>query len=350
MEKFFKYIFFVSVLCILSSFLSADEMLTGQEYINRLNSFRPSKNIRSLYENPKTGEGYVEVRGEVVDIFEFGSDRYFTLHLKESSKTDPLSFIYINVPRNTEINDIRNQSVACVLKWDIISLSKDIIQAAPFIRDEHYNIEFFSYLPGVEAIEAEIKSRTNIRQYGKPADFVMPAQLATPQETNEKPIKISDGKLKVYNIIKSVNPKLTDGIADAYADFVITYSLGHGVDPLFLCAIITQESRFRNSATSRAGAQGLGQLMPMTAKGLGISDPYDPEQNIFGTAKYVKNVASNLFSKKARELTFSELKLVLASYNAGPNAVKKYKGIPPYSETRNYVVKVLNNYVKYLNL
>lgn len=356
MLKSLKTILLCAVLCILSFTLFADEMLTGEEYINRVKNFSHSKNIKSLYKDPKTGTGFVEVRGTVLNIFEFGEDKYFTLHLQNASENDPISYIYINLPENTEFKDIQNQDIVCMLKWDIITLSNNTANFSPMNTNDHYDIEFFAYLPAVSAIEEEIRSKTNIRQYGKPAEFVMPQLLATPKEIssgqiqNQQYTATNSGRLKVYKIIKSVNSKLSDNLAVAYTDFIISYSLGHGVDPIFACAIIAQESHFKNSATSKAGAQGLGQIMPRTAKGLGISNSYDPQQNIYGTTKYIKNAASLLFKKKAKDLTFGELKLVAASYNAGVNAVKKYHDVPPYSETKKYVVKVLNNYVKFLNI
>lgn len=99
-----------------------------------------------------------------------------------------------------------------------------------------------------------------------------------------------------------------------------------------LTAVGMQESTFRADAVSKAGAQGIMQLMPKTAAGLGVTDSFDPEQNIMGGAKYLRE----LLDRYDGNISFA-----LAAYNAGGNNVDKYGGIPPFKETQNYVEKVL---------
>lgn len=105
----------------------------------------------------------------------------------------------------------------------------------------------------------------------------------------------------------------------------------HGVDPSLIKAVIRAESGFRSGAVSRTGAQGLMQLMPGTARALGV-DPTDPGQNIDGGVRYLKQQLDRFGG---------DVKMALAAYNAGPGTVAKYDGVPPYAETQRYVMDVL---------
>ncbi len=110
------------------------------------------------------------------------------------------------------------------------------------------------------------------------------------------------------------------------------------VDPNLVKAIIANESGFNANATSDVGAQGLMQLMPATAAGLGVTDPYDPAQNVWGGTRYIRSMLDRFDGN---------VPLAVAAYNAGPGAVEKYGGVPPYAQTQNYVQNVLASYQKY---
>ena len=143
--------------------------------------------------------------------------------------------------------------------------------------------------------------------------------------------KILDTTVESKKNPNSVTRSEIDNLITKYAD-------KNGLDEDFVKAVINQESGFNPNATSHCGAMGLMQLMPSTAQGLGVKDAYNPELNIEGGTKYLKGLMDRFGNDKS---------LALAAYNAGPNAVKKYGGIPPYAETQNYVKKVLSKYDTY---
>ncbi|SET96669.1 lytic transglycosylase domain-containing protein [Geodermatophilus poikilotrophus] len=116
-----------------------------------------------------------------------------------------------------------------------------------------------------------------------------------------------------------------------YADLFTRAGSRHGVDPALLAAVAKQESGFNASAVSPAGAQGLMQFMPATARGLGV-DPLDPASAVDGAARYLAGLTEQ----------FGSTELGLAAYNAGPGTVRRYGGIPPYAETQNYVRSVMS--------
>lgn len=118
-------------------------------------------------------------------------------------------------------------------------------------------------------------------------------------------------------------------------DLVHRVSVENGLDPKLMDALVRVESGYDPRAVSRKGAMGLMQLMPATASRLGVADPFDPEQNVRGGVREFARLIDRYRGN---------LQLALAAYNAGEGAVARYRGIPPYNETRNYVSRILTIY------
>ena len=143
------------------------------------------------------------------------------------------------------------------------------------------------------------------------------------------------------DFVQRWNSRLSSGEAQVIAASILLFSEEYDVDPRLMVALIIAESDFRPQTTSNKGAMGLGQLMPDEVKDLGLSNPYDPVQNIYGSI-YLMRGRLDKYSGGASsgQIPMNQVILALASYNAGMGAVKKYGGVPPYRETQNYVKKI----------
>lgn len=167
----------------------------------------------------------------------------------------------------------------------------------------------------MDSIEKQFQSLVNATN--KPdSDF---QKILDAQMTNEEGVSAS--RSEINNLIE-------------------VYSQKNGLDVDFVKAVVKQESGFNPKATSHCGAQGLMQLMPGTAKSLGVINPYDAEDNVRGGTKMLAGLLKTYGGNK---------ELALAAYNAGGGAVKKYGGIPPYQETQRYVKNVISMYNKFKN-
>ena len=156
-------------------------------------------------------------------------------------------------------------------------------------------------------------------------DRIVPDEVPHPEPKPEAPV--ADG---VAQAASSVDPSLLQ--RTPYGEIIATMSQAHGVDPMLVRALIQVESNYRPKARSHKGAMGLMQLMPATAREYNVRNPYDPKANIAAGVKHLKGLIDRM----------GDVAMALAAYNAGEGAVKKFKGIPPYRETRNYVTRILS--------
>ena len=143
---------------------------------------------------------------------------------------------------------------------------------------------------------------------------------------------------KIFNYIKNSNPKLKDGEIEWLYNRIDKYSRQYNIDPYLIVAVMEKESSFDHETISSAGALGLMQIMPSTAKELGVN-PKRAEENIEGGIRYLRQQLDKYEGRY-------KVHYALASYNAGAGAVRKYGGIPPYTETQNYIRKIVEKYNK----
>ena len=168
--------------------------------------------------------------------------------------------------------------------------------------------------------------QTMVAQMNPPATPA-PAAAAT------APASSFAGALAAAQTSSSAAPVSGTGDSSAFDAQINAAAASNGIDPALLKGLVSQESGFNPNARSGAGAVGLTQLMPGTASALGVTDPLDPAQSLQGGAKYLREQLDRFGGDET---------LALAAYNAGPGAVQKYGGVPPYAETQNYVTSVMS--------
>ena len=158
-------------------------------------------------------------------------------------------------------------------------------------------------------------------------DKILPDEVPHPEPEAEQ----AKGKAKAEPTapLAAIDPDILE--RTPYGEIIASVSEAHGVDPMLVRALIQVESNYRPRARSHKGAMGLMQLMPATAREYKVKNPYDPKANIAAGVKHL-----------ARLIQDHGETMALAAYNAGEGAVKKFGGIPPYRETRNYVTKILS--------
>ncbi len=192
-----------------------------------------------------------------------------------------------------------------------------------FIYYLRYIVFIFSFaITSHHALAYEYITASGIQ---KSPDFIPKAAQIKPQSTL-KVGRVSTGKKITQNSCLRRNK---------YQMAIERISARYQVDPKLVTAVIAAESCFKPKIVSPKGAEGLMQLMPFTAKRFGVTNSFDPMQNIMGGVKYLRFLLKHFKN---------DVRLAVAAYNAGEGAVGRYKGVPPYKETRNYVVKVLQMY------
>ena len=302
---------------------------TPDEYFKARKGFGISQAVGVASLETLMGTRVLEVRGIVKGTM---SSNGTSLLLLESASGNPMFVSAKDVPEWLTGNEVHARLLIRANRaTEMGEITADLISAAP----EHI----------VRAAEDKVARETEAQ--------ARVAAKASPKGRTPPP-KPAGTPLKEWNLaphaatpyyaafIKQRNKRLSDAEAMRIATGVINFSINYGVDARLIMAMVMVESGFDPGATSRSGAMGLGQLMPGTARGMGVGNPYDSIDNLNGMVKLVRGHLDKY--GKQTNASYDSLVLTLAAYNAGSGAVRRAGGVPPFRETQNYVRKVITAY------
>lgn len=188
----------------------------------------------------------------------------------------------------------------------------------------------------MSALDGKINQTDNREQFSAPFQQLLNGQIAEQLTADKKPENLLNRAGNQQTMSGDVQQKIpSDRSTSDFDTYIKNSSEKYGVDESLIHAVINAESGYTPDARSSAGAQGMMQLMPATAKGLGVENPHDPEQNIDGGTKYLRHMLDKYNGN---------IEIALAAYNAGPGNIEDYQGIPPFEETTNYIQNVIEDY------
>lgn len=288
------------------------------------------------------GERTIEVQGRVTGYI--GSAGMYSLiltpsdgsHLYVRTATLPpgLSLpmdmrMVVRASRPTENSRISAELIAAADLVDAARVDQAMVKAAPKPKPVPAPKAPAPRTPAPTVRPAATQTSRSADRTTRPAEAPVPTAFAA--------------YVPIYSdFIRGYNSRISKPTADRIAETIIRQSIRFGVDARLVMALVMTESGFNPQAKSHAGARGLGQLMPGTARMLGVSNSYDTEQNLYGTVKLLRQHLDK-YGKRTND-DFEALVLSLAAYNAGPGAVSRHGGVPPFRETQNYVRKVTERY------
>ena len=315
-------------------------LLAGSAYASDLKTFLQQRSKLGITQAASVaaletfiGQRTTEIKGHVKGTIRIGDGGMIMIETLSgkpiSISADPIpgwlqsgnvfARLIVKASRDHEAAPLKAELITAVLDSQITSWEKQATaKAAPAKNPAELTGRIGSKAP----------SRSGSRPAVQPKTWNVPASDALPY---------------YRDFILQQNKRLSKPEAEKIARGVIGFSLQYGVDARLVMAMIMVESGFKPNVTSRAGPMGLGQLMPSTAKGLGVNNAYDTMENLYGMVKLIRGHIDK-YTAQTNGDQYQSLVLTLAAYNAGSGAVRRHGGVPPYRETQNYVVKVTNLY------
>lgn len=292
---------------------------TFDEYLVQRKKFGITQAVGIQALETLLGTRTIEVKGVVKGVSSSASQSFLLL---EKTDGDFLTVRASQVPEWLSGNEVPVRLIVKATRsGELEEIQAHLLSAAPEAKVSSYERELAARLA---------KSQPKTSATTKPPqarDWNLAPSAATP----------------IYaGFIKKRNKRLSDAMATHIAQGIIGFSLRYGVDARLIMAMLIVESNFNPNAVSSAGAMGLGQLMPGTARGMGVGNAFDAHENLYGTVRLIRGHINKYQQKTGND--FDGLILALAAYNAGSGAVRKHNGVPPYRETQAYIRKVISYY------
>ena len=324
---------------ILAPAIAGADMVSATEYAaeRRKHNIDRTELIRVL--DDLVGARIAEVKGRIVGTFDTGEHRGFMLERLDGK--DPLVIEADVVPDWVKSSDGRVKAIVRAFRSD----------ASAGLQAKLISVIATEAIPDLAAPVRRLSGQGDPVGAKPPRTTGSTTSRGTARTTSAK-VPTSSGRTwsvpaseatPIYAAFaRKQNPRLSQNEAMRIAQSVIGFSIQHGIDARLTMAVIMAESSFNPKITSHAGAGGLGQLMPGTAAELGVRNRYDPVENVWGMVRLLRQHLDK-YNKQTRD-PYRALELALAAYNAGPGAVKRHGGIPPYRETQRYVAKVTTFY------
>ncbi len=293
----------------------------------------------------------IELRGTVVGTAGESDNLYISLKCP-GINTDP---ILNHIPKSAVPILVEGQSVRVLAKLVVSPYSND---PQFVVLDAALDADVKAYVQQLNASQAQAqleRTRERDNRYSQSPSRGGFSRMMEPNATANFEFAQYNPQLDsrtrglfipYFNFITKENSSLTAPTVGKITFYLLQDSESYGVDPRLIVAMIIAESDFDPKSTSSTGAAGLGQLMPGTGKDMGLTNPYSISQNLNGSVHYLRSCLDKFvqYANPNGSLSDQQITLAMASYNAGPNAVAKYGGVPPYKETQHYVKKVLGLY------